>query len=159
MFHLPWFCGLAGGHPELAYYFFASQGETLFYLDPHVTRTMENVECWWKEEMQAGMSAYYAKEQSKFAEILEAMEKREQMEEEQHLQRQQMRSTLRRTLTQVRQKQLLEHKQKSPAAHRPRVGDGDSEEDDDLLPGLMLMSEEEEEEEDEPVDRVSSARH
>lgn len=38
MFTFPQSVGIAGGRPSSSYYFVASQGNALFYLDPHLTR-------------------------------------------------------------------------------------------------------------------------
>lgn len=38
LFTFPQSVGIAGGRPSSSYYFVASQGSSLFYLDPHVTR-------------------------------------------------------------------------------------------------------------------------
>lgn len=38
LFTFPQSVGIAGGRPSSSYYFVASQGNSLFYLDPHLTR-------------------------------------------------------------------------------------------------------------------------
>ncbi|KAK2963007.1 Cysteine protease ATG4C [Blattamonas nauphoetae] len=43
LFTLQWFVGIAGGHPTSAHFFFASQGDNVFYLDPHTVQPAENI--------------------------------------------------------------------------------------------------------------------